>query len=66
VRVLFTHTGFRRSVTTDVRGRYRVTLPAGRYAVKVPGWRFGFQPGRVMVVTGRFSRVDFFLDTGIR
>ena len=66
VTILFTHAGLRRGVTTDAHGRYRVVLPPGRYAVEIPRQRFGFQPRSVRVVTGRYRRVDFFLDTGIR
>ncbi len=54
--------------TTDQKGRYRLALKPGSYSVstnrrafeKVP------QPSRVTVANGRFKRVDFHIDTGIR
>ena len=57
-----------RSVT-DTAGRYRVRLPAGVYAVRRPGSMGigrGIEPNRARVYVGRFSRVDFSIDTGIR
>jgi hypothetical protein len=54
---------------TDTAGRYRVRLPAGVYAVRRPG-SMGIgrriEPNRARVYTGRFVRVDFSIDTGIR
>jgi hypothetical protein len=57
-----------RTVTDDA-GRYRVRLPAGVYAVRRPGSMGigrGIEPNRARVYAGRFSRVDFSIDTGIR
>jgi hypothetical protein len=54
---------------TDTAGRYRVRLPAGVYAVRRPGSMGigrGIEPNRARVYAGRFSRVDFSIDTGIR
>jgi hypothetical protein len=53
---------------TDARGRYRVTLRPGTYAVGVAGQVIGrgLEPRRAVVRTGRYRRVDFTLDTGIR
>lgn len=54
---------------TDDRGRYRLALPAGRYAVRPrvqPAFRQGFKPNRATVPRGRFARRDFTLDIGIR
>jgi len=56
-------------VRTDGQGRYRVTLRPGRYSVRIPGKVLigrGITPATVRVVRGRFVRVDFFVDTGIR
>ena len=53
---------------TDARGRYRVTLRPGTYVVGV-GRRVigrGLEPMRAVVRTGRYRRVDFTLDIGIR
>jgi hypothetical protein len=54
---------------TDSAGRYRVRLPAGVYAVRRPGSTGigrGIEPNRARVYAGRFVRVDFSIDTGIR
>lgn len=54
---------------TDTAGRYRVRLPAGVYAVRRPGSMGigrGIEPNRARVYAGRFRRVDFSIDTGIR
>jgi hypothetical protein len=54
---------------TDNAGRYRVRLPAGVYAVRRPGTvgiGRGIEPNRARVYGGRFVRVDFSIDTGIR
>jgi hypothetical protein len=56
-------------VVTDTAGRYRVRLPAGVYAVRRPGSMGigrGIEPNHARVYTGRFVRVDFSIDTGIR
>jgi len=53
---------------TDTEGRYRIALSSGRYAVRTS--RTGFErtvsPARVNVPTGRYARVTFRIDTGIR
>ncbi|TML13678.1 MAG: hypothetical protein E6G33_11525 [Actinobacteria bacterium] len=54
---------------TDAQGRYRVVLRPGRYSVRIPGKVLigrGIAPPTVRVLRGRFLRVDFFVDTGIR
>jgi hypothetical protein len=54
---------------TDSAGRYRVRLRAGLYAVRRPGSvgiGRGIEPNRARVYAGRFVRVDFSIDTGIR
>jgi hypothetical protein len=54
---------------TDAQGRYRVVLRPGRYSVRIPGKVLigrGIAPATVRVLRGRFLRVDFFVDTGIR
>jgi hypothetical protein len=50
---------------TGSAGGYRVTLPAGWYTVKPLSGRH-MQPSAAHVVSGRFRRVDFSIDTGIR
>jgi hypothetical protein len=58
-----------RRTTTDDLGRYRVALAPGIYAVRLqvkPRIGRGLQPTRARVMTGRFRRVDFSIDTGIR
>jgi hypothetical protein len=55
---------------TNGEGRYRVRLPAGLYAVRRPGPTDpigrGLEPDHARVRAGRFMRVDFSIDTGIR
>jgi hypothetical protein len=50
-------------------GRFRLALPAGYFAVRTVE-RIGFDrsvaPRRVHVSAGRFSRIVFLIDTGIR
>jgi hypothetical protein len=57
------------TVRTDKRGRYRIALLPGRYAVRLlPSLRVGgiVEPNRLTVPRGRFALVDFYRDTGIR
>ena len=68
--LVFRHTG-RRPVTarTDDRGRYRVTLAPGRYSVSAPRRSKigrGLLPKTVVVARGRYARVNFTIDIGIR
>jgi hypothetical protein len=72
VTLVFSRNGrvVRRTRTND-QGRYRVALAPGLYAVRLPtGQRLtigrGLEPTRARVVSGRFRRVDFSIDTGIR
>jgi hypothetical protein len=53
---------------TDQRGRYRITLRPATYGVRTTQKAFGRipKPARVTVPRGRYARVDFFIDTGIR
>jgi hypothetical protein len=57
------------STRTDSEGRYRVTLAPGRYRVTAPkrtGIGRGLSPSAVVVPSGRYARVNFSLDIGIR
>jgi hypothetical protein len=56
------------SARTAVDGTFRVALAPGYYAVRVAKSAPGrpLQPATVSVEAGRFKRVAFFLDTGIR
>jgi hypothetical protein len=70
VTLLFSRNGqiAGRSVT-DSAGRYRVRLPAGIYAVRRSATSAvdrRLEPNLVRVRAGRFARVDFSIDTGIR
>jgi hypothetical protein len=46
-------------------GTYRITLPAGIYAVRVASSR-PLEPQAARVIAGRYRHVDFSIDTGIR
>jgi hypothetical protein len=58
------------SVVTDNQGRYQVELPEGTYRVKMPplpGLKFTKDlPATVGIGAGRDSRLDIYIDTGIR
>jgi len=58
------------TATTDARGRYRVSLDSGRYAVHAGrgavSRRTGLMPTLTRVPSGRFAKRDFTYDTGIR
>ena len=68
ITLFFTRNGVTRSTTTDARGRYRIRLQAGVYAVKTNQRPFGTtpRPKSVRVRGGLDRRVDFAIDTGIR
>jgi hypothetical protein len=53
---------------TDGRGHYRVALRPGRYAVRSTSNGLGsiIEPSQVTVQAGRYARVNFYRDTGIR
>ena len=56
-------------VVSDAAGRYRLRLPAGVYTVRRPAAALidrRLDPSRVRVYRGRFARIDFSIDTGIR
>jgi hypothetical protein len=70
VTLVFTRSGhvMGRAVTNE-DGLYRVRLPAGSYAVRraaVAGIDRRLEPNDVRVRSGRTTRVDFYIDTGIR
>lgn len=57
------------TTSTDDQGRYRIALPAGRYAVRPHvqhGLRTALEPAGARVPHGRYARRDFTLDIGIR
>jgi hypothetical protein len=54
---------------TDGSGHYRLRLPAGLYGVRrlgATGLSRRLEPNSARVHAGRVTRVDFFIDTGIR
>jgi hypothetical protein len=55
-------------VTTNSKGWYRVVLKPGRYSVRTNGRgpEAVPKPALATATSGRFRRVDFHLDTGIR
>lgn len=66
--LLFTRNATTVRTRTDARGRYRVTLAPGWWAVRAgtPRIGSGVSPRLVRVVAGRFRVVDLDIDTGIR
>jgi hypothetical protein len=54
--------------TTSKTGAYRIRLAAGVYGVRPTRAGIGRmpEPKTARVVSSRFRRVDFFIDTGIR
>ena len=56
------------AVRTDGRGRYRIALRPGRYAVRLMRTGVGsiVEPTHVTVPVRRYARVNFYRDTGIR
>ena len=70
VRLVFLRNGVVVSrARTSATGWYRVVLAPGRYAVRLPGKPAlgrNVKPQTARVSRGRYSRVDFSIDTGIR
>ena len=70
VGLVFARKGYRSVTTrTDVRGHYRVVLAPGVWSVRTPAAPrvgTGLSPKTVRVYAGRFTAVDFEIDTGIR
>jgi hypothetical protein len=69
VKLVFTRSGkIVATATTNRKGWYRVTLPAGRYLVRTnqKGPEFRPQPNKATASAGTVKRRDFYLDTGIR
>jgi hypothetical protein len=69
-KLVFSAGGRTVTATTDAKGRYRVNLGSGSYAVRagtastLP--KRGLQPRKVTVPQGRFAELDFVYDSGIR
>ena len=69
VTLFFSRAGRREArVTTAADGSYRVALAPGTYAVRTDqrGFLAVPKPRTATVPTGRYARVNFVLDTGIR
>jgi hypothetical protein len=65
VRLTFTHRTVHKSVTTDVRGRYHLSLAPGTWTVRASaGMRM--TPVRIVVPRAATWRRNFSIDTGIR
>jgi Protein of unknown function (DUF2568) len=66
--LVFERAGRAARVTTSKTGTYRIRLAPGAYRVRTvrTGLGSGIDPNVVSVPRGRFSRVDLFVDTGIR
>ncbi len=70
-KLVFSANGHTVTATTDAKGRYRVPLAAGRYAVRAGTLvtvspKRGLQPRAVTVPGSGFAQRDFVYDTGIR
>jgi hypothetical protein len=65
VWLVFSRRGRHRRTLTSEDGSYRVRLRPGTYAVTSPKV-VSLEPHRVTVRRGRFLRVDFEIDIGIR
>ena len=69
VTLVFSRSGqVRARVRTSAKGRFRVALRPGRYAVRTAE-RVGMRPIEPRLVTvpkGRYASVTFHIDTGIR
>jgi hypothetical protein len=52
--------------TTNQKGWYRIALRSAPYSVRTNTFEKVIWPSRVRVPSGRFKRVDFHVDTGIR
>jgi hypothetical protein len=67
VVLTFRRAGVARTARTDANGRYRIALAAGIYSLESSGRQLGQpSPAKVRVRAGRFDRIDFMIDTGIR
>lgn len=67
--LVFTRGDVRKTVRTNPSGGYRISLRPGAYSVRVDGssgLRPRPDPALVRVPRGRYTRVDFSVDTGIR
>lgn len=66
--VFFRHGRRIARIRANDQGRYRVTLRPGRYAVRTTAQSIGrgVDPSLVTVSRGRYTRVNFSIDTGIR
>jgi len=53
---------------TDTAGKYRISLAPARYRVSRTARSpiGGLEPDHARVLAGRFTRIDFSIDTGIR
>jgi Carboxypeptidase regulatory-like domain len=69
LRLRFVRNGMTVAATrTDDRGRYRISLRPGRYAVRAATNGVGsiVEPSQVTVPAARYARVNLYRDTGMR
>jgi hypothetical protein len=64
--LVFSRLGVTRRVTTDAKGSYRIGLAPGRWSLRVQNGHFGWKPTAVTVPSGRYAKLNVFVDTGIR
>lgn len=68
VMLSFVHGGLTVRARTDKHGRYRITLPAGRWDVMVLAGRKAtpLKPSAATVTSGTYAKRNFTYDSGIR
>jgi hypothetical protein len=73
VSLTFVRAGVSRTTLSDAKGRYRIMLPAGIYALRpttsphtITRQLGRMTPEKVRVRVGHSDRIDFMIDTGIR
>ena len=64
--LVFSRPSVTHQVTTDGTGKYRISLAPGRWSLRVKDAHFGAKPTAVWVPTGRYGKLNVFVDTGIR
>jgi hypothetical protein len=64
--LVFSRPSVTRRVTTDAKGKYRISLAPGRWSLRVKDAHFGWKATAVWVPRGRYAKLNVSVDTGIR